>query len=822
MTKEGGFLAGVKPLDSSSVTLFLLQLIAIICISRLLAVVLKYFREPPVIAEVLTGIIMGPSVFGLIPGFSSSLFPVASLVNLSFIANLGLILYLFVVGLEMDIGYARKSAKESFAISAAGIVFPFVLSIIASYVLYDLYRGSENVAFGTFILFIGVDMSITAFPVLARIIGELGLFNTTVGVQTISAAAFDDIVAWCILAIVISIVNASDTLNSLYVMLMLIAFILIMFYVLKPTLTYLLARRILIDQPISQSIVVVIMLTVFAAAFTTEVIGVHAIFGAFITGLIIPRKNNMPVLFTEKIEDLVSVVLLPVYFTLSGLRTNLGLLNSPAAWGYFFMIIVLSMFGKIIGCAVVARMVKIPWRESFTIGVLMNTKGLIELIILNIGLDSGVIDQTIFSMLVLKAIVLTCFTSPVVNIIYPPYRHKNITQSSDVEMESASDIFKTSEIHFKSLYLPGMSYISSLLSIIKIFSPGKNSHRADLHAVRAISTSYRSSTIMKAAHPVDSLNHDSVINVFNSFASVNRINVNGHFIMSSEEDLANEICQVGSNSNLNLIVIPCTNPKFAVVEPGAEVFEENTFVKNIADIWNKTLAIVMDGIPSIQSLEIYSIFVPFFGGPDDREALLFALRVGKSRKSRIHVLHIKLRENDTNISFDIEKDDITLLDRVKASAVRPDSSECQIIYEETSEEVKNALQPILKVAGKSDYSIFCFGYGGVKWVPLFNSLKIDEPLYSNVIESNEKTALSNSSTTRNEHSFLNQLTSRSLQGMFHGSSIQNRKEKVKSGNTFTVHGPVGDSILSVNSGAALIALRNTRLDKFQESCKHLV
>jgi Kef-type K+ transport system membrane component KefB len=264
-------------------------------------------------------------------------------------------------------------------------------------------------------------------------------------------------------------------------MLMLIAFVLIMFFVVKRILEKFLDKGVSHDG-VSQWVVVVVLLTVFLTAFATEMIGVHAIFGAFVTGLIIPRKHDLKILLTEKIEDLVSVVLLPVYFTLSGLKTNLGLMNSSLAWGYFVLIILVSMLGKIGGCSLAARLVKIPWRESLTIGVLMNTKGLIELIILNIGYDSGVLNQTIFSIMVLNSIILTCFTSPVVSWIYPPSFYKKTDQVDNNEIELA-DISIPPETHYSPyLHIPRVSNIPSLVNIKNLFKVKRSSKKC-FHSV---------------------------------------------------------------------------------------------------------------------------------------------------------------------------------------------------------------------------------------------------------------------------------------------------------------------------------------------------
>jgi Kef-type K+ transport system membrane component KefB len=245
--------------------------------------------------------------------------------------------------------------------------------------------------------------------------------------------------SWCLLAVVISILNATSALNALYVVLMMMCFVLFMFIVIRRVLSRLLDKENNPEGGVSQVGVVMILTTVFLAALCAELIGVHSIFGAFVTGIIVPRKHNLKILLTEKIEDLVAIVLLPVYFTLSGLKTNLGVMNNATSWLYFLLILSVCMCGKIGGCALASRMTKSSERVFYR-GVLMNTKGLVELIILNIEYDSGILNLTIFSIMVLNAIVLTSFTSPLVGLLYPPIYYKTGTDSDDRERDYQTDV----------------------------------------------------------------------------------------------------------------------------------------------------------------------------------------------------------------------------------------------------------------------------------------------------------------------------------------------------------------------------------------------
>lgn len=420
-------IAGVDPLEFSTANplrLFIIQATIIIAFARVLAYGLAKLKQPTVIAEVIGGIILGPTVMGRIPHFSEHVFPLQSLPYLNLVSSLGLTLFLFLVGLEVDLRVMRKTIKVSGAISFVGLAVPFAAGAGLAKGIYDNFVNQQVISFGHFALFVGVATSITAFPVLARILTETKLLYTQVGVTTLAAGVGNDVVGWILLALTVALVNASSGLIALYALLCTLAWTLVLFLAIRPAFVWLARRTGSLDSggP-TQLMITVTLLLVLLSAWITDIIGVHAIFGAFLVGLMVPHEGGLAVAFTEKIEDLVAVIFLPIYFTLSGLKTNLGYLSSGRVWAYTIAITLVAFASKFVGCAVTAKLCRFNNRESAAIGTLMACKGLVELIVLNIGLSAGVLNTQTFSMFVLMAIITTVVTTPLTLWIYPE-RHR--------------------------------------------------------------------------------------------------------------------------------------------------------------------------------------------------------------------------------------------------------------------------------------------------------------------------------------------------------------------------------------------------------------
>jgi Kef-type K+ transport system membrane component KefB len=338
-----------------------------------------------VIAEVIGGIVLGPSVMMRIPGFQAAIFPVASMPLLSLVANIGLLLFLFLVALEVDMRLFRMNWGVALSVGLAGMLLPFGLGCAIAWGLYNAFRmdpGLQPISFGIYMLFIGTALSITAFPVLCRILTELKLLGTPVGVTVLAAGVGNDVTGWILLALCVALVNNGSGLTALYVLLCCVGWTLFLVFAIRPGFIWILKRTGSIQNGPTQSTVALTLILTLTSAWFTGIIGVHPIFGAFLVGLICPHDGGFAIKLTEKIEDLVSVLFLPLYFALSGLSTNLGLLNDGITWAYVVGVISVAFAGKIIGGTLAARSCKLVWRESLTIGVLMSCKGLVELIVL--------------------------------------------------------------------------------------------------------------------------------------------------------------------------------------------------------------------------------------------------------------------------------------------------------------------------------------------------------------------------------------------------------------------------------------------------------
>lgn len=410
------------------VGLVLAQIVTILIISRIFAFIFKKIHQPTVIGEIIAGIVLGPSLLGMLfPEFSSALFPENSLGNLSLLSQVGLILFMFMVGMELDIKVIQNKVKDAVVVSNAGILIPFTLGIGLAYFIYENF-APKGVPFLSFGLFLGLAMSITAFPVLARIVQERGMHRTRIGTLVITCAAADDITAWCLLAAIIAIAKAGSFLSSLYVILLAIGYVLIMIKVVRPFL-----KRVgdLHDsrENMSKQVVAIFFLTLLISSYTTEIIGIHALFGAFLAGTIMPENSKFRNIFIQKIEDVALVLLLPLFFVFTGLRTQIGLLNDIYLWKVTGLIILVAITGKFAGSAIASKIMGQNWRDSLTIGALMNTRGLMELVVLNIGYDLGILSPEVFSMMVIMALVTTFMTGPALDIIDRIFKPKiNIIQ----------------------------------------------------------------------------------------------------------------------------------------------------------------------------------------------------------------------------------------------------------------------------------------------------------------------------------------------------------------------------------------------------------
>ncbi|CUM48587.1 unnamed protein product [Debaryomyces tyrocola] len=423
-----GIVAQRNPLEylkSSPYTIFLFQAILVILLCQLIYYPIRKLQQPKVIAEVVTGIVLGPSVMGHIPNFTTNCFPEESIPGLTLMANIGIILFLFIIGLEVDISFIRKNMKVAISVGIINMAIPFALGCGIAKGIYTTYRMDSNelppIEFTTYMVFIAVAMCITAFPVLARILTELNLITDRVGTIVLAAGITNDLTGWILLALVVTLANASNAMNTVYILLLTVAWFLFLCFPVRLAMKFCLRRftNDLISGEPSQILMLFILISVFISAFFTDIIGVHPIFGAFMVGVIVPRTNGYVIKITEKLEDLVHIVLIPIYFALAGLNVNIGLLNRGIDWAYTIGIILLAMVGKIFGGFIAGKLNRLLWRESLAIGVLMSCKGIVEIVVLTVGLNAGIITQRVYSMFIVMTLVTTFLTTPLTLLVYP-------------------------------------------------------------------------------------------------------------------------------------------------------------------------------------------------------------------------------------------------------------------------------------------------------------------------------------------------------------------------------------------------------------------
>ncbi|CAG8543000.1 5483_t:CDS:1 [Dentiscutata heterogama] len=712
---QSGVLSGSNPLNVNAtdpLTLAIVQIVIIIVFTRILHLGLKRIRQPRVISEVIGGIILGPSVLGHIPGYLNTMFSSASLTYLNLLANLGLVLYLFIVGLELNPKMIKKNIKSVIFISASGIILPFVMGIGVAYGLYDAMDNhavvdssgvSHNVPFTSFVLFICIAMAITAFPVLARILSELKLMKTTVGNCALNSAVGDDITAWILLAIVIAIINASNYLTALYSFLICVFWTLIVGFVIRPILLkFIIATNSNYPSP-STLMVAITLSVVLISAFITNIIGIHYIFGGFIIGVILPHEGGFAVGITEKIEDLISVLLIPIYFTLSGLKTNISDLGA-AGWGWAILIIVVAMFGKILGCTAAAKATGLTFRESLTVGVFMSCKGLVELIILNVGYDAKIINSKVFSIMVVMALVTTFVTTPLASYLYPVrYQRKMEYKRTNKDSESKLLVVLNkvenlpAMITFVQLLQHKVSTKPTLLSsddktdssIIKDIKP------MNVHVLRLIELTQRMSAVMKFNEISETILHDPIMNMFSVLSQISSMKVNAKLAVTSPKDFCQEITEKIQDDDINLVIIPWDGAGEIVDTPIEN--EDNALREKkhtspqvasfIQDIFNDatdyaSVGVFVDrGFGSTDNTYTLSnptgylnVFMPFFGGADDREALTFVFRLLEYPNVNITVFRIIKSEqptdNDVTLKPEIQSEILNVNEKDRSSLDR--------------------------------------------------------------------------------------------------------------------------------------------------------
>lgn len=398
------------------VSTLLLQIIIIIATARFFGLVVKKMGQPAVIGEIIAGIALGPSFLGWVfPSVSEFLFAKNSLGSLFALSQIGLIFFMFLIGLELDIKTLKEKTPAAVAVSHASIIFPYALGLGLAYFIYQDF-APKGVSFMSFALFLGISMSITAFPVLARILKEKGLTKTEMGIMALAVAAADDVTAWCILATVIAIVKAGDLSIALWTIGLSTIYVFFMINVAK-RLVLAIEQKYLEAKISAKTAVMSVFLFIIISSAITEIIGIHALFGAFMSGVVMSMASKLKQLMFEKVEDIAILLFLPLFFAFTGLRTQIGSLDTIALWMVCFVVMFLAVVGKFGGSFLAAKASGMNIKDSSAIGILMNTRGLMELVVLNIGYDLGILSQELFAIFVIMALATTMMTAPLLSAI---------------------------------------------------------------------------------------------------------------------------------------------------------------------------------------------------------------------------------------------------------------------------------------------------------------------------------------------------------------------------------------------------------------------
>ncbi|KAK7747300.1 hypothetical protein SLS53_001553 [Cytospora paraplurivora] len=738
-TPQAGVLEGGNPVkysSSSPITLFIIQAMIIIIFCRLLHYPLSYLGQPRVIAEVIGGILLGPSVMMRIPNFKNSIFPTDSMPVLNNVANLGLIIFLFLVALEVDVRLFTRNWKVALSVGLAGMILPFGLGFAIAWGLYNQFRIESDLAeinFGVYALFIGTALSITAFPVLCRILTELKLLRSSVGVTVLAAGIGNDVTGWILLALCVALVNNASGLAALWALLCTIGWALFLVFGVRPGFLWCLKRTGSIQNGPTQGMVALTLLIVLTSAWFTGIIGVHPIFGAFLAGLICPHEGGFAIKLTEKIEDLISVLFLPLYFALSGLSTNLGLLDNGITWGYVIGVIAVAFSGKIIGGTLAARLNNLEWRESFTIGILMSCKGLVELIVLNIGLQAGILSQRTFTIFVVMALVTTVATTPLTKWLYPPWYQTKmdkwrrgetdkdgnpISPRSDGDRVESIQNLSSTQIHSLLVYLR-LDSLPSLFTFIALLAADKESkvvstteevisekgeeqvssqsitkRPLEVHGLRILELTERTSSVMQVTEGEEYYSErDPVVNAFRAFSRLNNVAVSGKVAIVPESSYAETLTNQASDVSSDFVLIPWSEYG-SITEDASVPFltsaQDRYNGRGHLDFINKTLdrSVCNTGIfinhglgglgpaerPNLRlakdAMSVHShhdaaattlparerghqIFLPFFGGVDDRVALRFAIQLASNPHVTLTVAHFSWAANDSGDEVDV-------------------------------------------------------------------------------------------------------------------------------------------------------------------------
>ncbi|KAL1364698.1 hypothetical protein HN51_012829 [Arachis hypogaea] len=633
MITTNGIWQGDNPLNYA-LPLFMLQVMLVVIATRIFVFILKPIRQPRVIAEILGGVILGPSVLGQSKTFAEAVFPLRSVMVIETMANLGLLYFLFLVGVGMDVSSLKRIGRKAVFIAAGGMVLPFVIGAIFSFVITS---GDRPVNKGAYILLLGVVLSVTAFPVLARILAELKLINTEMGRVALSSALINDAFSWILLAVAITMAQSERlVLSSFMILISSVAFVLFYVFAVRPIIGWII-RKTPEGESFSDFYVCLILAGVMVSGFITDAMGTHSVFGAFVFGLTIPT-GPLSLTLVEKIEDFVSGLLLPLFFAISGLKTNLGLIKGVFPWLTIVTLVLLSCIGKIAGTIFVAVSYQMTLDEGAALGLLMNSKGLVEMIVLNVGRDQKVLDERSFAIMVTITVLMTGIIVPGLSAIYNPTKRVISYKRRTIQMSRKDEELKV----LVCIHTP--RNVPSIINLLDASNPTKKSPIC-IYVLHLVELTGRTSALLivhnsrKSDQPALNATQAQSDHIINAFANYEQqascVTVQPLTAMSPYSTMHEDVCNLAEDKRVALIILPFH--KLHTIDGGMEPINApfRTVNRNVLANAPCSVGILVDrGLNWSNRLVddvvvSHYVAVLFFGGPDDREGLSYGWRMSE-------------------------------------------------------------------------------------------------------------------------------------------------------------------------------------------------